>query len=177
MLQSAIPHLLCQQREPIKIMIRSCVASHLLLATKWTYDGPITEASIISTGKQPRLRHKNFSSQMQINFSVGAESFVHHMQSNRRFMFSFSCKMWLIIKAFAFIAQRTFDKNTQQREAIYFWISEFCCLNYYWDQYDTTEKKKKNVAVSRKLRRSDGQLTIRMHTHFISFKIVILRAI
>ena len=41
-------------------------------------------------------------------------------------------------------------------------------------------KKKKNAADSKKLRKSDGQLTIRMHsayalyTHFISFNTVML---
>ena len=63
------------------------------------YDGRITEASIISTRRQLQLRHKNFSLQLQLNFTVSAESFVHHMQSNGRFILSFSCQMWLQIKA------------------------------------------------------------------------------
>ena len=79
------------------------MSSHLLLATKIRYDGRITAALTISTRRQPQLRHKNFSLQLLINFSVGAESFVHHMQSNGRFMFSFSYKIWLIIKALALL--------------------------------------------------------------------------
>ena len=89
------------------------MTSHLLLATKLRYDGRITEASKISTRRQPQLGHKNFSLQLQLNFSVGAESLVYHMQSNSRFMFSFSCKMRLMITTFALLPKELTIKNNE----------------------------------------------------------------